>query len=82
MQTEKISISLPTSLMQFVENYKISKRCKSRSQVIELALDLLRNKELEQQLLNTLDRWERAYTGYALMAVAPSQQREILIYWK
>ena len=48
MQTEKISISLPTSLMQFVENYKISKRCKSRSQVIELALDLLRNKELEQ----------------------------------
>ncbi|HCQ21941.1 MAG: type II toxin-antitoxin system ParD family antitoxin [Aphanizomenon sp.] len=48
MQTEKISISLPTSLMQFVENYKISKRCKSRSQVIELALDLLRNQELEQ----------------------------------
>jgi metal-responsive CopG/Arc/MetJ family transcriptional regulator len=46
MQTEKISISLPTSLMQFVENYKISKRCKSRSQVIELALDLLRNQEL------------------------------------
>jgi metal-responsive CopG/Arc/MetJ family transcriptional regulator len=43
MQTEKISISLPTSLMQFVENYKISKGCKSRSQVIELALDLLRN---------------------------------------
>ena len=37
-----------------------------------------RNKELEQQLLNTLDRWERAYTGYALMAVAPSQKREIL----
>ncbi|MCM0594157.1 MAG: CopG family transcriptional regulator [Gloeotrichia echinulata IR180] len=48
MQTEKISISLPTSLMQFVENYKISKGCKSRSQVIELALDLLRNQELEQ----------------------------------
>lgn len=48
MQTEKISISLPISLMQFVENYKISKRCKSRSQVIELALDLLRNQELEQ----------------------------------
>lgn len=48
MQTEKISISLPISLMQFVENYKISKQCKSRSQVIELALDLLRNQELEQ----------------------------------
>lgn len=48
MQTEKISISLPTSLMQFVENYKMNKGCKSRSQVIELALDLLRNQELEQ----------------------------------
>jgi antitoxin ParD1/3/4 len=48
MQTEKISISLPTSLMQFVENYKISKGCKSRSQVIELALNLLLNQELEQ----------------------------------
>ena len=34
--------------MQFVENYKISKRCKTRSQVSELALDLLRNQELEQ----------------------------------
>jgi antitoxin ParD1/3/4 len=48
MQTEKISISLPTSLMQFVEKYKISKGCKSRSQVIELALNLLLNQELEQ----------------------------------
>ncbi|PPJ63972.1 ribbon-helix-helix domain-containing protein [Cuspidothrix issatschenkoi] len=48
MQTEKISISLPTSLMQFVENYKMNKGCKSRSQVIELALYLLRNQELEQ----------------------------------
>jgi metal-responsive CopG/Arc/MetJ family transcriptional regulator len=48
MQTEKISISLPTALLQFVENYKITKGCKSRSQVIELALDLLRFQELEQ----------------------------------
>lgn len=48
MQTERISISLPTYLMQFVENYKMSKGCKSRSQVIELALYLLRNQELEQ----------------------------------
>ena len=48
MPTEKISISLPTSLVQFIENYKITKGCKSRSQVIELALDLLRYQELEQ----------------------------------
>jgi metal-responsive CopG/Arc/MetJ family transcriptional regulator len=48
MQVEKISISLPVSLMQFIENYKITKGCKSRSQVIELAIDLLRYQELEQ----------------------------------
>lgn len=47
-QMEKISISLPPPLVQFVENYKITKGCKSHSQVIELALDLLRYQELEQ----------------------------------
>lgn len=36
------------------------------------------NKELNQRLLDTLDRWERAYAGYALMAVAPQKRREIL----
>jgi|11_taG_2_1085331.scaffolds.fasta_scaffold00788_17 hypothetical protein len=35
-------------------------------------------KELNQRLLDTLDRWERAYTGYALMTVAPQQRRETL----
>ncbi|MEH2243729.1 ribbon-helix-helix domain-containing protein [Nostoc sp.] len=48
MSSEKLSISLPASLMQFIENYKVTKGCKSRSQVIELALELLRYQELEQ----------------------------------
>ncbi|NDJ24453.1 CopG family transcriptional regulator [Nostoc sp. B(2019)] len=48
MPAEKLSISLPASLMQFIENYKITKGYKSRSQVIELALELLRYQELEQ----------------------------------
>jgi antitoxin ParD1/3/4 len=47
MNVEKLSISLPPSLVQFVENYKRNKGCKSRSQVIEEALELLRNRELE-----------------------------------
>ena len=42
MQAEKLSISLPSSLVQFIENYKLTKGCKSRSQVIELAIELLR----------------------------------------
>jgi antitoxin ParD1/3/4 len=48
MQAEKLSISLPRPLVKFIENYKVVKGCKSRSQVIEVALELLRDQELEQ----------------------------------
>jgi Arc/MetJ-type ribon-helix-helix transcriptional regulator len=48
MNVEKLSISLPPSLVEFIENYKLNKGCKSRSQVIEEALELLRNQELEE----------------------------------
>ena len=47
MEAEKISISISQSLLQFIESYKIAKGCKSPSQVIEVALELLRNQELE-----------------------------------
>jgi Arc/MetJ-type ribon-helix-helix transcriptional regulator len=62
MQTQKISISIPTSLVSFVENYKVAKACKSRSQVIEEALNLLRLQELEnayrEASLEVEDDWE------------------------
>ncbi|WGV25152.1 CopG family transcriptional regulator [Halotia branconii CENA392] len=48
MQVEKLSISLSAPLVRFVESYKLAKGCKSRSQVIEMALQLLREQELEQ----------------------------------
>ena len=47
MQTEKLSISLPAALMQFIEDYKQAHHCKSRTVVIEEAIELLRQKELE-----------------------------------
>lgn len=47
MQVAKLSISLPQPLLNFVEAYRHSHACKSRSQVIEAALELLREKELE-----------------------------------
>ncbi len=46
-QAQEISIFLPTSLVQFMESYKTAKGCQSPSQVVELALELLRNQELE-----------------------------------
>lgn len=48
MQVEKLSISLPLSLVKFIESYQVAHQHKSRSQVIEEALELLRLRELEE----------------------------------
>jgi antitoxin ParD1/3/4 len=47
MYAEKVSISLPPTLLDFVEEYRIARGIKSRSQVIEDALYVLRERELE-----------------------------------
>jgi antitoxin ParD1/3/4 len=44
---EKLSISLPPTLLDFVEEYRVARGIKSRSQVIEDALYVLRERELE-----------------------------------
>ena len=48
MQVEKLSVSLRVSLVRFIETYKNAHQCKSRSQVIEVALQLLQEQELEK----------------------------------
>lgn len=48
MQVEKISVSLPRHLVQFIEVYKATHQCKSRSHVIEMALQHLQDQELEK----------------------------------
>ncbi|MDF2387838.1 CopG family transcriptional regulator [Nostoc ellipsosporum NOK] len=47
MNVENLCISLSSSLVEFIENYQLNKGLKSRSQVIEEALELLLNRELE-----------------------------------
>ena len=47
MQSQKLSISIPLELMRFIEHYQTVNKCKSRSHVIEKALILLQEKELE-----------------------------------
>lgn len=47
MTVKKMSISISADLAVFMENYKKSKDCKSISQIVEEALILLREKELE-----------------------------------
>ncbi len=48
MQVEKISVSLPAPLVQFVETYRSTHKKKTRSEVIEEAVKLLRDQELER----------------------------------
>lgn len=47
MLAEKLSISLPAPLLDFVERYKDGHAMKSRSKVIEIALERLRQETLE-----------------------------------
>jgi metal-responsive CopG/Arc/MetJ family transcriptional regulator len=41
MQSQKISISLPSEMVKFIERYQEETGCRSRSQVISQALSLL-----------------------------------------
>jgi antitoxin ParD1/3/4 len=47
MNVAKLSVSLPKSLAVFVESYRKQRGLKSRSQVFEEAVKLLRSRELE-----------------------------------
>lgn len=48
-KAEKLSISLPSATLEFVKEYQLAHAYKSRSNVFQDALKLLRKKELESQ---------------------------------
>jgi antitoxin ParD1/3/4 len=47
MQIQKVSISIPKSLYDFIESYQEDHHLKSRSEVISVALKLLQQQQLE-----------------------------------
>lgn len=47
MQSQKISVSLPSEMVAFIEYYQVFRGCASRSQVVAEALTLLQSRELE-----------------------------------
>jgi Arc/MetJ-type ribon-helix-helix transcriptional regulator len=47
MNSESFSITLPSSLLEFIEHYKTVYQYQSGAQVIEKALELLQQQELE-----------------------------------
>lgn len=61
MYAEKVSISIPAVLMQFVEEYRVTRGKKSRSDVFEDALMLLRERELEDAYRDASADVDRAW---------------------
>jgi antitoxin ParD1/3/4 len=51
MSAAKLSVSLPAELVGFVEKYRRTRGLRSRSQVFEEALKLLRSRDLESAYL-------------------------------
>lgn len=50
MSTEKLSISLPAKTLKFIDEYRKIHSLKSRTDVIEAALALLRETEREDEM--------------------------------
>ncbi|MGB3551681.1 MAG: ribbon-helix-helix domain-containing protein [Candidatus Binatus sp.] len=61
MNAAKLSVSLPRSLAGFVENYRKRRGLKSRSQVFEEALKLLRSRELETAYHQANSEFDKAW---------------------
>lgn len=51
MQVHKVTISIPHQLYEFVEQYQSHHDCKSRSEVVSAALELLQQKQLQADYL-------------------------------
>ena len=61
MSVAKLSVSLPDSLAGFVENYRKKRGLKSRSQVFEEAVKLLRSRELEAAYREASAEYDKAW---------------------
>jgi antitoxin ParD1/3/4 len=61
MSAAKLSVSIPDSLAGFVEHYRKRRGLKSRSQVFEEALRLLRSQELEAAYRDATSEAEKVW---------------------
>ncbi len=65
MSAAKLSVSLPGPLVGFVESYRKKRGLKSRSQVFEEAVRLLRSRELEAAYRQADAEYDKAWDGTA-----------------
>lgn len=60
MTASKLSISLETPIAEFIEQYQQSHGIKTKSEVVSLALRLLREEELKQQYAAAWAEWKES----------------------
>lgn len=58
MTASKLSISLDTPIAEFIDQYQQNHGLKTKSEVVSLALQLLREKELETQYADAWAEWK------------------------
>jgi ribonuclease HI len=78
---QKLSISLPLTWIQFIDDYKATNGCKSRSQVIEAALALLQQQAVPQVAqAPSLDTQLTNNSKPAVTETDFNLDREIIVY--
>jgi antitoxin ParD1/3/4 len=65
MGVAKLSVSLPDSLVGFVEAYRKKRGLKTRSQVFEEAVRLLRSRDLESAYRDSSREYDKAWDATA-----------------
>jgi hypothetical protein len=57
MPTAKLSISVDETYLPFIDNYQRQHNVKTKSEVLERALELLRRTELERAYAEAAEEW-------------------------
>jgi antitoxin ParD1/3/4 len=70
MNQEKLSVSVPSSLARFVEEYRNEYNLKTKSSVVERALVVLRERELEKAYAAASEHYDAAWDVTAGDALA------------
>ncbi|WP_204152909.1 hypothetical protein [Leptolyngbya sp. CCY15150] len=79
MQVTKLSISLSQSLLAFVEDYQHNHAFSSHSQVIEKALELLREQELKATHIQVDDTTQPQNVAIGCEPTIPTQAQETIL---
>lgn len=68
MTIAKLSVSIDSQLLSFLEGYQEAHQVKSKSEVISEALRLLRERELQSQYAAAMQEWKQEAEVWEVVA--------------